>query len=72
MSQKYLGLSIDEEDVENDVKFRLELTENKTYFKVIPCFQYQTKISMKIKFNEDIYLSTFVSSRNCFISISEN
>ena len=28
----------------------------------MPCFQYQTKISNKVKFNEDLYLATELNS----------
>lgn len=41
----------------------------------MPCFQYQTKISNKIKFYEDVYLATELSSAKLgYVSVrpSEN
>lgn len=51
ISNKYLSYSSEFENEENDTTVRLELSDAKTYFKVLPCFQYQTKISNKVKFN---------------------
>jgi hypothetical protein len=63
ISRKYLCLSIDEEE-ETDVKYRIALGSEKHSFKITPCYQYQTKISTKIKFNEEIYIKTeYASSR---------
>jgi len=41
-----------DEEEEKDTKYKLTLGNEKKYFKINPCFQYQTKISNKIKFNE--------------------
>lgn len=41
---------------------KLELSEKPSFFKFMPCFQYQTKISTKIKFYEDVFLATELSN----------
>jgi hypothetical protein len=51
ISQKYLTLTVDEEE-EKEISYRLVLGTEKKYFRINPCYQYQTKISTKIKFNE--------------------
>jgi hypothetical protein len=50
-SNKYLSYSSEFENEENDTTVKLELSDAKKHFKVLPCFQYQTKISNKVKFN---------------------
>jgi hypothetical protein len=40
------------------MRYKLVLSSERKHFKINPCYQYQTKISTKIKFNEEIYLST--------------
>jgi hypothetical protein len=50
LSNKYLAYSNVMEDEENDSTVKLELSDRPCFFKFMPCFQYQTKISNKIKF----------------------
>lgn len=61
LSNKYLSHSEGFEEEENDTTYMLELSHRKHYFKIMPCFQYQTKISNKIRFNEDVHLVTEIS-----------
>lgn len=73
ISNKYLSFSTEFEDEENDTTVKLELSDRKTFFKILPCFQYQTKISMKIKFNEDVYLATELNSAKMgFLSLRKS
>jgi len=58
ISQKYLSVAVDEEEEEGEIRYKLVLSSERKHFKINPCYQYQTKISTKIKFNEEIYLST--------------
>lgn len=51
ISNKYLSYSSEFENEENDTTVKLRLSDTKTYFKIFPCFQYQIKISNKVKFN---------------------
>ena len=34
------------------------LASEKQHFKITPCYQYQVKVSTKIKFNEEVMLTT--------------
>ncbi len=57
-------LSIDEEE-EKDTRYKVVLGNERHAFKISPCYQYQTKISHKIKFNEEIFLTTeYAGSRS--------
>ena len=49
------------EEEENDTTYKLKLSHQKHFFKIMPCFQYQTKISNKIRFNEDVHIVTEIS-----------
>jgi hypothetical protein len=62
ITNKYLAFSDEFEEEQNDTTYRLELSEKKCFFKLCPCFQYQTKISSKIKFNEDVYLTSEINT----------
>jgi hypothetical protein len=62
LSNKYLSYSVEYQDDHNDSVVKLTLSDKPCYFKIAPCFQYQTKISPKVKFNEDIYLATEMNS----------
>jgi hypothetical protein len=53
---------VEYKDDENDSIVKLQLSDKPCYWKIIPCFQYQTKISPKVKFNEDVYLATELNS----------
>lgn len=69
MSRKYLAISVDEEE-EREIRYKIVLGSEKHYFKIAPCYQYQTKISTRIKFNEEIYLKTeYASSREGMVQI---
>lgn len=69
MSRKYLTISVDEEE-EREIRYKIVLGSEKYYFKIAPCYQYQTKISSKIKFDEEIYLKTcFASSREGVVMV---
>ena len=61
ISNKYLLHSDDFEEEENDTTFQLKLSHKKHHFKILPCFQYQTKISSRIRFNEEIQLVTEIN-----------
>ena len=61
ISNKYLSHSDDFEEEENDTTYKLKLSHKKHQFKILPCFQYQTKISSKIRFNEDVNLVTQIN-----------
>lgn len=70
ISNKYLSFSLNFEEETNDTTSKLELSSVKQEFKIFPCFQYQTKISNKVKFNEDIYFGTEINhSKLGYISI---
>jgi hypothetical protein len=73
ISNKYLSFCLDFEEEENDTTVKLELSDRRCFFKFLPCFQYQTKISSKVKFTEDVYLAAeFSSAKLGYVSLRQS
>ena len=59
-------------DEDSDSIVKLELSDKPCSWRITPCFQYQTKISPKVKFNEDVYLATELNSTKLgFVSVRQ-
>jgi hypothetical protein len=72
LSNKYLAYSVEYQDESNDSIVKLQLSEKPCFFRIAPCFQYQTKISPKVKFNEDVYLATELNSAKLgFVAVEQ-
>ncbi len=49
------------------------MSHKKHEFKISPCFQYQTKISTRIRFNEDVHLVTQINgAKNGYLSTKKS